>query len=71
MKKKKVESFSEEVNLFVEKIKHHTDVLSIKTRGKITTIRYEDWTDHPRIINTSRKKLPGEVSNHQCPTTLI
>ena len=71
MKRKKVESFSEQVNAFVEQIKHHTDVLSIKTNGHVTTITYEDWATHPKIINTTRTKLPGEVSKYHWPTTAI
>lgn len=71
MKRKKVESFSAQVNEFVEQIKHHVDVISVKTSRKVTTITYEDWAEHPRIINTSRKILAGEVSKYHWPTTSI
>ena len=69
MKRKNIETFTGQVNAFVEKMQHHVDVLSVKSRGRITTITYEDWTEHPKIINTTRKKLPGELGYY--PTVYL
>ena len=55
MKTKNPLAFSERVNQFVEEILKHTDVIAVETVGNVTTITYEDWTEHPPIINTPRK----------------
>ena len=48
-------AFSEKVNRFVDDIMKHTDVISVETVGNVTTITYEDWTEHPPIKNTPRE----------------
>jgi len=56
MKTKNNLAFSANVNEFVESIKRHTDVISVETVDNITTITYEDWAEHPPIINTPRPR---------------
>lgn len=52
--------FSEEINRFIERIKKHDDVVQIIQNDNETVILYEDWSEHPPIINKIRKVLPGE-----------
>jgi hypothetical protein len=49
--------FSTRVNQFVEELMKNTDVISVETVDNVTTITYEDWTEHPPIINTPRERI--------------
>jgi hypothetical protein len=44
-------AFSKVVNDFIESLKQHPDTIQIRTYGNETIIEYEDWSEHPPILN--------------------
>lgn len=60
MKTKEVVTFSSLVDGFVDGLKAYGggDAVAITTRDE-TVIYYEDWTEHPSIVNGERKVVGG------------